>query len=215
MNSKTVTILLLILTSLCSCNNGTNDATNTKTPDTANKHSQNYNEATSIEGVMTNTAKFLRNHNDDLNNDRDFAEMMIYYNHAAIDMSNILLSKGNSAELIQFARESILRRKDVIKEMDGFLQKEPEEKSSSSKDFQDAVNTAVSKLRAALNFPQGDTDNLYIQSMLVFQQAGIAIAEAELQYGSHQTLKIHTRNILSAEKEELQQLQSWLKKQVK
>lgn len=209
-----ILIILIICSSISSCTNQTNISPSSTTQDTTNVPSKSYKD-TSIKGIMVNTAKFMQYRKSDVNNDRNFAALMIYFNHAALNMSDILLSKGKNVALIKFAKESIARRKYVIKEMDLFLQEEPDEKSFSSNDFQKSVNVAASEIRSASVFQVNDIDNLYIQSMILFNQAAINIADAELKYGSHQTLKNHARNILSDERDQLQKFQSWLNNSVK
>jgi uncharacterized protein (DUF305 family) len=206
---------LLICISTSSCSNQTNSSDDSEMQDTTSEHGQSYIEDTSIKGIMITASKFLENYDADVNNDRGFAEIMIYFSHAAINMSNVFLSKGENAALIKSAQASVASRKNVIKEMNLFLQKEPKEKSSSSREFQKSVKEALSEMKRASGFQENDIDRSYVQSMIVFHQTCINITKAELRYGSHQTLKIHARNMLSAEIEELQQLQSLLNRMAK
>jgi len=211
MKTLQISVTLLLIVILSSCDNQTNNTENLKITDTAKGQKQDYNENTSIKSIMVNAVSLLRNHNVDVNNDRDFAEMMIYYNHTAIDMSNVLFNKGKNVELIKFTNESISRRKDVMNEMSTFLEREPKDESSSTKVFQDAINNAISKMRMSSNFPDKNFDNLFVKNMILHHESGIDMAEAEIKFGSHQTLKMRARNIISAEKDEIDWMQSWLK----
>lgn len=179
--------------------------------DAVSEQNQMYIEDSSINGVMDRTATFLQNQNVAVNNDKDFARIMIFYNLAAINLTNILLSKGKNDTIIKFAKKSITWRKNVIKEMELFLREEPEGKTSGAKDFQKTVNNAGSKMKGLLILHENNIDDIFIQSMIVLNQAGIALTEAVLEYGSHQTFKIYARDILFLENNQLQQFKSWLK----
>lgn len=194
---------------MTSCRNQTSDSANISISDTSKRNDRDKD--TSFSGIINAAAMSLRNRNSNLNNDRSFAEIMINYNRTAIAMTDLLQGHLKNMAIGNFANKSIVRRKDIIKEMEQFLRDEPEAKSPFSKDFQKSVEDAASKIRSVFGFQQTDINYLYIQSMIIFYQAEMIITEAELNYGSHQTLKIHARNILSAETEELQWLQSWLK----
>jgi uncharacterized protein (DUF305 family) len=211
MKNKITLAAFLILVAIISCNDPTNNVTNSK-PDTTKAHAKNSVEDTSINGILVNTVTLLVNHNADINNDRCFAEMILYSNHAGVDMSRILIKEGKNEELKKFANENAEKRRDQMNEMSLFLNNEPDDKSPASKDFKNAVNNAISKMNSASNVVENNIDILFIKSMIPLQQCAIDIAEAENRYGSHQTLKIHARNIVSAGQEEINWMQEWLKK---
>lgn len=202
---------LLIFIGLTSCSDQTNNAAKLK-PDTTKGLRQEGHEETSIKGILANTVTLLRNHNVDVNNDRCFAEMILYSNHAAVDMSDVLFKESKNEELKKFAKENVGKRRDEMNEMSHFLQNEPDDKSSTSKEFQDAVNSAISKMSMGTNIAENNVDILFIKSMIPLQQCAIDIAEAENRYGSHQALKIHARNIVSSGDEGITWMQDWVKK---
>lgn len=204
-----IPLFICITVSSCSNSNQTSDSEKSDRPDTTEKH--RHKKDSSISEIINTTVELLQNHAESVNIDRRFAAIMKYFNHAAIGMANILLTKSKTDVLRKFVNEIITRRREEINEMNLFLREEPNDTSPFIKEFQKSVDESVSKMKGALGLQESGIDNLYIQCMIIFHQAVINIVEAELKYGSHQTLKIYARNILSAEAEELQQLESRFK----
>jgi uncharacterized protein (DUF305 family) len=211
MNEKPFIIMLLLLSSLTACVNQTGNNSKLKS-DTAKSDVENGNEDTTIKSAFVNTVLLLRDRNDDMNNDRRFAKIMVYCNQGVLSISKVFLRKSNNEQLKKFVKARIDKRSEETAEMHLFLKSEPGEKSSTSKDFESVVNSAIFKLDTSSKTGDNKVDVLFINSVVPLLQCIVTAAEAEGMYGSHQTLKIHARNIISSKKEEISWIQEWLKK---
>lgn len=136
--------------------------------------------------------------------------MIIYNNQAALAITNIFLNKGKNEELLKYAKSKIRIRKDVITEMRMFMQEEPNKGSVDSTKFREAANKMLSNMISASNNLSGSIDMQFIQSIMLLHEAAIDMSEAEIRHGSHQTLKIHARNIKAVENEEIGWIRHWL-----
>lgn len=62
------------------------------------------------------------------------------------------------------------------------------------------------------NMPTGDTDADFVHLMLPHHQAAVAMAKAELQYGSDPALKTLAADIVAAQDREIAMMKDWLVK---
>lgn len=146
------------------------------------------------------------------NNDRDFASLIMEYYDGAIDMARLQTSHGKQKDLKEFAQSIVIGLKQELLRLSDFLKNEPAEKSSSPEKFQQKMNAALSQMNVNNGFNEPDVDHLFILLMIIHHKAGVQMLRAELDYGSHQTVKIEARNILAKQEDELRWLQSWLSK---
>lgn len=146
------------------------------------------------------------------NNDRDFASLMREYYDGAIDMARLQAGHGKQKELKSFSQATITDLKQELLTLSNFLKDEPAEKSSTADKFQQTMKTALNQMAVSNAFAESDVDHLFALFMLSHHRAGQQMLRAELDYGSHQTMKIEARNMLAKQAEELKWLQSWLSK---
>lgn len=145
-------------------------------------------------------------------NDRDFATLIREYYDGAIDMARLQLSYGKQRNLKEFSKATVTGLKQELLILSDFLKDEPAKKSSSAEKFQLAMNNALNQMNVsnALNSTNGD--QLFAWLMIVHHKAGLQMFQAEVDYGSHQTMKIEARNMLAKQLDEIKWLQSWLSK---
>lgn len=146
------------------------------------------------------------------NNDRDFASLIMEYYDGAIDMARLQLSHGKEKSLKEFSQAAITGLKQELLMLTDFLKNEPSEKSPSSEKFQQAMNGALNQMTTSNKVGGPDVDHLFVLLMANHHKAGLQILRAELDYGSHQTMKIEARNMLAKQSNELKWLQTWLSK---
>ena len=146
------------------------------------------------------------------NNDRDFASLMREYYDGVIDMARLQVAHGKQKELKEFSQAAIARLKQELLLLSNFLKNEPVEKSLSAEKFQQAMSNAVNQMTMSTKFSGPDVDHQYALLMINHHKAGFQMFRAELDYGSHQTMKIEARNMLAKELDELKWLQTWLSK---
>lgn len=146
------------------------------------------------------------------NDGRDFAALISEYYDGAIDMARLQVAHGKQKELIAFSQQTITDLKQELLMLSNFLKDEPAEKSSTVEKYQQAMKNAVNQMAVNNVFGETDVDHLFALLMIIHHKAGLQMLRAELDYGSHQTMKIEARNMLAKQMEELKWLQSWLSK---
>ncbi|OLY95662.1 DUF305 domain-containing protein [Cnuella takakiae] len=143
-------------------------------------------------------------------NDRDFAFMMIEHHDAVIDIAKLQIENGDNKRLKIFSRKVIEDQVSEIEKLTRFIENEPAKRSSSAKEFQNAIREAGNVVLQDKIVQGANVDTLVAQFMLQLNVEAEQLAHAELKYGSHQTLKILARNIIGRQAEGTRWLKTWL-----
>lgn len=193
---------LAIILSFASCND--NSLTN---KDAYNSYRNDTSFAAIIERMVSsgNLQKFTGD------NDWDYAAILIENHMAAISLAKVELKKGKDLTLKKFSKDLIYDRINHLKQLSIMVANEPIKQHNSADEFQRDI-LQVRKLRIQVKpSDERDTDRLFVNLIESLQVEAVALAKAEAKYGSHQTLKILSRNIISSLPQEIDWLETWLK----
>ncbi|HUC79948.1 MAG TPA: DUF305 domain-containing protein [Flavisolibacter sp.] len=146
------------------------------------------------------------------NNDRDFAYITTVFNNSIIDIAKLQIATGKQTKLKAFSQSMINELKKDLTVLSNFLEHEPTTKSPDAEAFRKAMSSALNGLKVSNGYKAPDVDYLYAAVMIDCHKASTQMLRAELDYGSHQTMKIETRNMLSQWEERLKGLQLLLLK---
>ncbi|CAK6501334.1 MAG: DUF305 domain-containing protein [Pantoea sp.] len=82
--------------------------------------------------------------------------------------------------------------------------------SPASKDYMSGMQQMHDGMMNAVK--DKDADRAFAKGMIEHHKGAIAMAETELKYGKDPEMKKMAENIISAQKEEIKQMENWLKK---
>ena len=142
------------------------------------------------------------------NNDADFAKMMIEHHKGAVEMSELLLKKGQSEELKIFARKLIAAQNTEIDLMKKF--ENHTEISADSKTFQQELNQSMAAMMNKNIKIHNDIDKDFAEQMIPHHQSAVDMAKVYLKYGKQQDLLKLCSDIVKTQTSEIKELQDWL-----
>lgn len=135
----------------------------------------------------------------------DFMQTMIDHHNMAAEMSKVCLQKATHEELRGMCQNIIDSQTKEIQEMQSWLQswyqitKEP----MMMADGEQMMNP--------LNAASGDEfDKMFMQMMIEHHSKAIEEATTCVQRAEHQELKNLCQNIITSQRQEIQQMQTWL-----
>lgn len=180
-------------------------AEKTKTADHSHQTAENKNEMVAL---MDNMMDKMHAPKSSGNNDTDFANMMIEHHIGAVEMSELLLKKGQDSTLKNFAEKVISAQTQEINVMKKF--ENETEKSADSQDFQQALNQSMSAMMDKTIKIYNDIDKDYAAQMIPHHQSAVEMAKAYLKFGKQPELLQLCENIISEQNKEIAELQNWL-----
>lgn len=141
--------------------------------------------------------------------DHDFAMMMKSHHQAAIDMSNIELSKGQNDELKQVAQKIIKDSEKDNTELQTFLANhQPKTKSDFAKKAMEKMMKSPGMNKQKSETEQ-NTDQTFAKMMVMHHQEGINMARDYLKVAKEEQTKKVANNTIASNGEDLKQLQKW------
>ena len=142
------------------------------------------------------------------NNDAEFSKMMIEHHKGAVEMSELLLEKGQKEELKTFARKVIAAQDKEIDLMKKF--ENQTEVSPDSKIFQQELNQSMGAMMNQNIKIHNDIDKDYAEQMIPHHQSAVDMAKVYLKYGKQKDLLKLCDDIVNTQTSEIQQLKTWL-----
>ena len=145
--------------------------------------------------------------------DLDFANMMIMHHQAAIDMSEIELTKGSDAQVKTWAQNIITAQKAEIGQMQALAKniKVPEMKKESGEmhnELGETMKMMMAKTRAMTM--SGNTDKDFVMMMIPHHESAVTMAEDEISHGKHYELKKMAQKIIADQNKEIKDFNAWL-----
>ena len=180
---------------------------NVKTSDHNHQTSENKNEMVALMDKMMDKMHAPKSTG---NNEADFSNMMIEHHIGAVEMSELLLSKGKDAELKTFAQKVIDAQTKEIAVMKNFQNKT--EISVDTKEFQQALNQSMGAMMNKEIKIFSDIDKDYAAQMIPHHQSAVEMAKAYLKFGKQPELLQLSENIVREQNSEIVQLKNWLEK---
>lgn len=226
MNTKILLLASLLSGSVLfqACSDSTNTtATDTKT-DSSNAMNNNASTppADNMSGMnselmTTMNSSMMKMENMKMTGDfdYDFAGMMKGHHQAAIDMSQVELSKGSDAEIKAMAQKIIDAQKKEIVQLDQFLSntKAPEQKMENGKAHNELHEIGEKMQEDMKNMKMtGNMDKDFVMMMMMHHQAAVSMAKDELSHGKNIQLKQLAQQIIQEQNQEIKEFQAWLDK---
>ena len=205
MKKLLIPLFAVVLTVSCS-------KTETQTNNTAteqNQKTENSNKRSNeMVAVMDEMMDEMHGNEITGNNDAEFSKMMIEHHKGAVEMSELLLEKGQNEELKTFARKVIAAQDKEIDLMKKF--ENQTEVSPDSKIFQQELNQSMGAMMNQNIKIHNDIDKDYAEQMIPHHQSAVDMAEVYLKYGKQEDLLKLCDDIVNTQTSEIQQLKTWL-----
>lgn len=144
------------------------------------------------------------------NNDKDFAAMMLEHHKGAVEMSKVIIEKGNDAALISFAQKVIDDQNKEMDFMQDFMSNASRSKSKNSVEFQNALKNSMATIMNKNATIYNDIDNDFATQMIPHHQSAVDMAKVYLQYGEEKRLTELCQNIVRSQEKEINWLKQWL-----
>ncbi len=182
--------------------------TETKIQDHSTEQNQKNETKNEMVALMDEMMDEMHSEKSTGNNDVDFAKMMIEHHKGAVEMSELLLEKGQNEELKTFARKVIAAQDQEIDLMKKF--ENQTEVSPDSKIFQQELNQSMGAMMDKNIKIHNDIDKDYAEQMIPHHQSAVDMAEVYLKYGKQKDLLKLCDDIVNTQTSEIQQLKTWL-----
>lgn len=205
MKKLLIPLFAVVLTVSCS-------KTETQTNNTAteqNQKTENSNEKSNeMVAVMDEMMDEMHGNEITGNNDADFSKMMIEHHKGAVEMSELLLEKGQNEGLKTFARKVIAAQDKEIDLMKKF--EHQTEVSPDSKIFQQELNQSMGAMMNKNIKIHNNIDKDYVEQMIPHHQSAVDMAEVYIKYGQQKDLLRLCNDIVKAQTSEIKELTAWL-----
>jgi uncharacterized protein (DUF305 family) len=147
--------------------------------------------------------------------DRAFIANMIVHHQGAVDMAELSLTNAKHQELKDMANDIISAQEAEIAQMTAW-QKEWGYPSTSADNMMDhsamGMMDEMAGMTSELEGKTGDEfDKAFIEQMILHHQSAIAMATPGTQNAERQEVKDLTRAIVTAQSQEIQQMELWRK----
>ena len=144
-------------------------------------------------------------------NDRDSALLMIKWFKAGIDLSDFQITMGKDKALKKFSKEDITDLEYYQSELELFLEKRMVTPSSLHKEFQNRVREVLNNKEQAKASRNEEIDKFFARSMLCNHESCIKLAQIQLAFGEHLSLKTISGHIVANKKRKINWLQLFLR----
>lgn len=145
--------------------------------------------------------------------DRNFIANMIAHHQGAVDMAKMALDNAKHQELKDMAQDIISAQEGEMSQMESW-QKEWGYPSSSGDSMMDhsamGMMDDMTGMMSELEGKTGDAfDQAFIEQMIMHHQSAIDMAAPGEKNAEHQELKDLTKEIVSAQTSEIEQMKQW------
>jgi uncharacterized protein (DUF305 family) len=215
-------LYMLFLTTILSCNNrntNTNNNTNAN-GDTNTVHVTYTNHDsgaatstvmqrdTTISLILQEMIKKLSSEQFTGDVDVDYSKILISCDKAVIEMIEQLLSKSKDEELKAFAMNVLKVRRSRIETLTKFYKTDSIHISPQSQNFEKALKASIADVRINKHAERNIKKD-FVSQLSQLESMVTTIADAELDYGSQQSLKTISLNIIDEQNENLSWLNNW------
>lgn len=140
------------------------------------------------------------------NIDIDFMTMMAMHHQGGIDMANIVIANGSDEKIKSFAKTMIDDQGKEIKEIQSWLSKNKDVKSSASGNsskLMDAMMSAMKEMKMS-----GNVDKDFLSMMMMHHEEAIAMAEIEIKYGANAEAKKMAQEVITKQQNEIKEMRT-------
>jgi uncharacterized protein (DUF305 family) len=166
------------------------------------------------ENKMMNEVHKMMNMMDTMNMSGDpdthFAKMMRMHHQGAINMSNILLSEGQNADMKSMAQTMKTKQINEITALTNFLNNHPPHAQDTV--FNKKMEMSMEKMHrnADLQMLNGSIDHDFAILMIFHHQSAIEMADLVIHYGHESTISTMAQSMKEDQEKEIEDLQKWL-----
>lgn len=147
--------------------------------------------------------------------DRNFIANMIAHHQGAVDMAKLALTNAKHQELKDMANDIVTAQESEIAQMESW-QKEWGYPSTTGDNMMDhsamGMMDDMMGMMSELEGKTGDEfDQAFIEQMILHHQSAIDMAAPGEKNAEHQEIKNLTKEIISAQTREIEQMKQWQK----
>lgn len=145
--------------------------------------------------------------------DLQFIDTMIAHHQGAIDMAQVAEKQATHEELKQLARKIVEDQQNEIKQMQGWKQQWYAGKGDAMNMEMHGMGHSMRGMSMdRLGAAKGDAfDAMFIDMMIPHHEGAITMARDALKKAQHKEIKDMARNIIDAQKKEIDQMTKWKK----
>lgn len=175
-------ISIFALLSIYSCKKDNNATTTPTTTTTKPDYTAYYTELNAAMDKMKNSMDTVTMTMD---NDADFAKMMIPHHQGAIDMSNVNLKYTHDAKGKELANKTITGNQESITRLKDFLSKHMIMMSGNNMEFMNKMDSVMMKMNVTMKsfHKSNDPDYDFATTMIPHHQGALDMSKLELTYG--------------------------------
>lgn len=153
--------------------------------------------------------------------DHDFATLMIDHDQAAVDLSEMELSKGTDTTMKAIAQAMVADHKGEIEELKTFLKNHDDNVTTAVPDtvmhthkegihveLSEDLNAEMQKFNAAKTTGNADVD--YATLMIIHHEMGIKMAKDHLVHGHHADVRKISQKAVDEDELEVGKFKVWL-----
>ncbi|GAB2960460.1 hypothetical protein GCM10027048_30240 [Hymenobacter coalescens] len=149
------------------------------------------------------------------NTDHDFAHMMMDHHRGAVEMAALELREGKDATLRQMAEKISADQQKEIQEMEQIATRLDDaptnyQPTNPNDPFQRKMTASMDGMMKNMPKESGSVDQDFAAMMIPHHQSAIDMAQAELEHGRDTRLKEMAQQMITAQQQEIKQLQDWL-----
>lgn len=199
---------------------GNNNSNSVKTATDTTKSSMEHKDNMEMKNMNNEMPESMKNMMTSMNAmkmtgdfDVDFANMMIMHHQAAIDMSEVEITKGSDAQVKTWAQNIITAQKAEIKQMQALVKnyKMPEMKKETGEmhnELGETMKMMMDKMKGMAM--SGNTDKDFVMMMIPHHESAVTMAEDEISHGKNYELKKLSQKIIVDQNKEIKVFKDWL-----
>lgn len=145
--------------------------------------------------------------------DLDFANMMIIHHQAAIDMSEVEISKGTDAKMKTMAQNIVSAQNSEIDQLQHFINnyKMPEGKKMNEEMHNELGKTMKAMMDEMNNVKMtGNSDKDFVMLMIPHHESAVKMAKDELSHGKQNEVKKMAQKMINDQTKEINDFNAWL-----
>lgn len=147
--------------------------------------------------------------------DLDFAKMMKMHHQAAVDMSQIVLAKGDNPQVKGWAQNILNEQKDEIGDLQMFIDNHKMSTMNNHDNTHDQLMmSAMKKMEEDMKMMKmyDDVDKHYVSMMIPHHQSAIDMAQMQLKHGGNAELKKMAQMMIEDQTKEIAAFNDWINK---
>lgn len=143
--------------------------------------------------------------------DYDFANLMVMHHQMAIDMSQVVIDKGNDQTIKNMANGIIVAQKIEIRIMQQFLQNYKILLSNNLLNQSLKLTTEMKLMMDKMNaiIMTNNIDKDYVAMMIPHHESAVEMAKNQLLFGTQNNLVTLAKNIIEDQNFEIEEFKKW------